>query len=460
MAYFGDLRINRRFTQLKSVMVSRCCVILRQLATTRTEEIGYGRFLRHPKVTAQKIFASAYDHASLSCSNRHVLLVQDTSTLGFGLNPKAGSLGPIGDNRGSRGFYAHPVVCLDSEQGTCLGLSSAQLYNRIEHNSEDPLSEVKERKRVRRSVPFADKESFRWWSNIEASVKRTQTATKHTVVADSESDIYDLMTRLVDENIDFVLRSYHNRTLNRRRSGYTLFTHLANEKVKQTYQVNLPATDKRSAHLADLEVKWCPVKFSRPHDHKNKELPLTLDVNIIEITEKSSSVVGKEKPIHWRLITSHPIENFEQVLQIIKWYTWRWVIEQMFRTIKLKGIDIQSALVESEHALKNLTALSFISAVRIMQLVQARDGENDLVIKQVFTPKEEKVLKKLNPKLEGTTEKLKNPHKKNSLAYASWIIARLGGWSGYKSQRPPGPITMANGLKRFGEAMFFSDLSP
>ncbi len=122
--------------------------------------------------------------------------------------------------------------------------------------------------------------------------------------------------------------------------------------------------------------------------------------------------LGKEKPIHWRLITTHPIENFKQVLQIIKWYTWRWSIEQMFRTIKLKGINIQSALVESEHALKNLTALSFISAVRIMQLVQARDGKNDLIIKQVFAPTEEKILKKLNPKLEGATEKLKNPHKK------------------------------------------------
>lgn len=187
MAYFGDLRINRRFAQLKAVMVSRCCVILRQLATNRNEEFGYGRFLKHSKVTAQKIFADAYAHASASCSNRHILLVQDTSTLGFGLHPKTGSLGPIGDNRGSRGFYAHPVMCLDSEQGTCLGLSSAELYNRAEHPPEDLLSELKERKRVRRLKPFANKESFRWWSNIEASVKRTQNAKKHTVIADSES---------------------------------------------------------------------------------------------------------------------------------------------------------------------------------------------------------------------------------------------------------------------------------
>ncbi len=32
---------------------------------------------------------------------------------------------------------------------------------------------------------------------------------------------------------------------------------------------------------------------------------------------------------------------------------------------------------------------------------------------------------------------------------ASWMIARLGGWKGYASERKPGPITMHYGLIRF-----------
>jgi hypothetical protein len=32
---------------------------------------------------------------------------------------------------------------------------------------------------------------------------------------------------------------------------------------------------------------------------------------------------------------------------------------------------------------------------------------------------------------------------------AAWIIARLGGWKGYASERKPGPITMHHGLTRF-----------
>ena len=35
------------------------------------------------------------------------------------------------------------------------------------------------------------------------------------------------------------------------------------------------------------------------------------------------------------------------------------------------------------------------------------------------------------------------------LHYSRAIIARLGGWKGYPSERPPGPITMHHGWIRF-----------
>jgi hypothetical protein len=52
-------------------------------------------------------------------------------------------------------------------------------------------------------------------------------------------------------------------------------------------------------------------------------------------------------------------------------------------------------------------------------------------------------------KLEGKTKKQINPYAKGSMAWAAWIIARLGGWNGYQSESPPGPITMLRGLQKF-----------
>jgi len=55
----------------------------------------------------------------------------------------------------------------------------------------------------------------------------------------------------------------------------------------------------------------------------------------------------------------------------------------------------------------------------------------------------------VNKQQKGKKSKLSNPYKHQSLIWAKWIIARLGGWKGYKSQRNPGPITLKRGMDNF-----------
>ena len=57
-------------------------------------------------------------------------------------------------------------------------------------------------------------------------------------------------------------------------------------------------------------------------------------------------------------------------------------------------------------------------------------------------------LRELNTSLQGRTAKLRNPFDETSLAWYAWIVARLGGWSGYTSRgyKPPGPKTMHRGM--------------
>jgi hypothetical protein len=67
----------------------------------------------------------------------------------------------------------------------------------------------------------------------------------------------------------------------------------------------------------------------------------------------------------------------------------------------------------------------------------------------VLAATERAALTVLNQQLESRTKRLKNRHPPDSLAWAAWIIGRLGGWDGYPSSKLPGPITFKNGLVYF-----------
>ncbi len=67
----------------------------------------------------------------------------------------------------------------------------------------------------------------------------------------------------------------------------------------------------------------------------------------------------------------------------------------------------------------------------------------------MFDQNEIECLEKINQRMQGKTQKLSNPFNKIKLSWAFWILARLGGWKGYVSQRKPGFATLINGLSKF-----------
>jgi hypothetical protein len=129
--------------------------------------------------------------------------------------------------------------------------------------------------------------------------------------------------------------------------------------------------------------------------------------------------------------------------------SWRWKIELLFATVKSSGLNLEFALVEYGDKLKKLAILVLMAAIQIIQLLQARDGESQQNMLDCFSAQDVELIQKLNPKLEGNTQKQKNPHPIDSLAFATWVIARLGGWKGYKTHRPPGIKTISRGLLCF-----------
>ncbi len=153
------------------------------------------------------------------------------------------------------------------------------------------------------------------------------------------------------------------------------------------------------------------------------------------------------EPLHWRLLTTHEVADAAKAWQIVAWYQGRWTIEQLHRVMKSQGLGLEDSQVASAERLLKLAAVATKAACIDIQLVQERDGKHGLLASTVFTEPEIDTIEALSPTLEGKTERQKNPHPARSLARASWVMARLGGWNCY--YRPPGPITMRRGVERF-----------
>ena len=120
-------------------------------------------------------------------------------------------------------------------------------------------------------------------------------------------------------------------------------------------------------------------------------------------------------PAHWLLLTGHRIETFEQARWITQLYRRRWVIEQLFRTIKTKGFDIESVSMETA-PFRTLCAMTLAAGVSCMQMIQDRDGGAGRPLRDVFEAEDRPALEAVSATLEGKTGKQKNPHPKGSLA--------------------------------------------
>lgn len=181
------------------------------------------------------------------------------------------------------------------------------------------------------------------------------------------------------------------------------------------------------------------------------DYPKSVELYTVEAIEVNPPL--GQQPIHWRLLTTHQVVCLEQALQVIRWYTWRWQIEQLFATLKKAGLNLEATQLESITAIERLTVLALSVAVRILQLIQGRDNP-DLPATVAFSLEQQHCLLTIAPTVEGKTQLQQNPYPPDSLAWATWIIARVGGWSGYRSQKPPGINTLIRGLEQFGSTFF------
>ena len=421
--------------------------MIRQISRNRAEQIGYYRYLENDQVTLSELGRSLSDHCQQQVEGRHVLSISDTSEINLQAHQgrlKAQGLGVVGNNT-DVGFFIHPTLAVDAENGFPLGISNIQLWTR----SPDRL---KKKAQDYAKLPIEKKESYKWLVSAKQSQRCLDKGEARLIthIGDREADLYEEWATVPDRYNHVLVRVHQDRRL----LGQTqsLYQYLSEQPCEGTYTVAVKADPRhgRTAREALLTVSCARVEIQRPDKFKDDEYPPSLSLYAVEAKEVNPPP-GQE-PIHWRLMTTHQVVCIEQALQVLEWYCWRWRIEQLFATLKLAGLDIEATQLESVEAIQRLTILGLSVAVRTLQMVEGRDNA-DIPASVSFTEQQQECLTQIAPTLQGQTQKQQNPYPPTSLAWATWFIARLGGWSAYRSQRPPGMPTLVHGLRRF-EAIF------
>ena len=210
-----------------------------------------------------------------------------------------------------------------------------------------------------------------------------------TSISDREGDIYEVFSKVPDEKTHLLIRSKDNRRIEEGK----LFDYLSSQNIAGSYELKVRGDirTKRKSRTAIIELRIAEVNLKKPKTlNKYDKYAGTVQVYAIGYSE------------------------LEEGTSIIK-----------------------------------LGMFALAASIKVMQLLLASKWDSNQAIEQVFNENEIKCLKETCKIYEGKTEKSKNRNSPGTLKWASWAIARIGGWKGYASQRPPGPITFFKGLHNF-----------
>jgi hypothetical protein len=133
------------------------------------------------------------------------------------------------------------------------------------------------------------------------------------------------------------------------------------------------------------------------------------------------------------------------VLQCVRWYTYRWLIERFHYVLK-SGTKIEELQLKDAESLQKAIAVYSMAAFRVMQLVYESRHRPEVTCEVILTKAQWTTLYML---IHGNKQLPKQPP---SLHQAVMWIGKLGGHLNRKSDGPPGLKTVWQGYQQLCHA--------
>jgi hypothetical protein len=339
---------------------------------------------------------------------------------------------------GATGLQVMSAIAL-SPDGTPLGICGQTFWAR--RSKVPPEQQRKQRRRLE------DTETRHMVNNM-VSVTELFAAhapeTKPWFVWDRGGDAYHHLLAAKEHDVLITVRASSSRRLwttkEAKRRKY-LWDEVQRQPASTCLSVWLPATHKRSARHAVLEVRHLPVHL-RLHDGRGRRAR-SAAFTAVHVRERGVVPRGQER-VEWMLLTTYKVDDAEAAIAVVQGYAQRWAIEEFHRTWKSGACNVESTQLRSVDAILRWATILASVAMRIQRLTKLARAQPDLDATLELTRGELDAIIQSNAKARRTYKPGDTP----TLVEAVHWLAELGGYTGKSSGGPPGATVITRGLDR------------
>lgn len=434
----GDARRQERLLTLARDFYARPTANIPQACSSRAKTKAAYRFLDHEETTMQTLLQPHYQTTEARVARESIVLaVQDTTSLNYTAHAATEGLGLIGSlAKGAQGLQLHSTLAFNVA-GTPLGFLDVQSWVRDQ-------AEVGQ-KEQRRKLPIEQRESGKWLKSYRAlaAVQARLNQTTLVSVADREADLYDLFREATQapRGPKLLVRAAHNRQLQDEQGR--LWETLAAQPVSGIQVLEVPRSGKRKARTANMALRFAAVSLLSTTRHKARPAAAPA-IPVWAVLAREQDAPPDVEPLEWLLLTTLAVESFAQAVEKLLWYTRRWGIEVLHRTLK-SGCRIEQRQLGQAQRLEACLAIDLVVAWRIYHLTKLGREVPDAPCSLYFEEAEWKAL------MVFTDRNPVPPSKPPTMREATHRVAGLGGFLGRKGDGEPGTQTLWLGLQRLDD---------
>src|SRR3954452_14492798 len=264
----------------------------RQLGSLANTKAGY-RLFDCGAVTRTAVMDPHVAHCRAEAARHPIVLmvhddVHDDTILDFSPHRTLKGAGRVGNDRGT-GFLAHSCLAV-LPSGTTLGLAHPTIWAR-------PPKGV---------TPQA-RESAVWAQTVE-TIGHPPDGTTFVSVGDRGADIFAPLESVRDAGWDAVVRAVRDRRLVQGGGSLTAL------RAARAMGASSILTKTGEAVVC---VAWRELELLPPRNGPRGRTPIRV-----------RGVRVWNDRLEWLLLTTRPVESLDQALEIVSWYTRRWIVEE------------------------------------------------------------------------------------------------------------------------------------